>query len=42
LNFLATDMGMPTFLANAAECAAAAIVLRCLGDLLGIRRIPSG
>jgi hypothetical protein len=35
LNSLATDMGTPTFLANAGECAAAAIILRCLGDLLG-------
>jgi hypothetical protein len=36
LNFLATDMGTPTFLANDLECAAAAMSLRCEGDLLGI------
>jgi len=35
-NFLATDTGIPTFFAKAGLCAAAAIVLACFLDLLGI------
>jgi hypothetical protein len=36
LNSFATLTGIPTFLAKAGLWAAAAIVLRCLGDLEGI------
>jgi hypothetical protein len=42
LNFLATDMGTPTFLAKLRLWAAAAMRRRWAGDLLGIRLIPSG
>jgi hypothetical protein len=41
LNFLATFMGTPTFLAKEREWAAAAMRRRWAGDLLGIRN-PSG
>lgn len=36
LKSFATDCGMPTFLANLGECAAAAIVRACLRDEEGI------
>lgn len=40
LNSLATFIGMPTFLANSLECAAAAMRRACFADLLGILYTP--